>query len=81
MIKQKNSAETQSNLIGNITLSLERLEAILFFLETHQEEQHSYCIEHPDLPPDFEPRVLSMLYMASDLRRSLEADFRELRKG
>ncbi|MBS9780937.1 MAG: hypothetical protein KGV56_00405 [Gammaproteobacteria bacterium] len=70
----------QINLVDNISLSLEKLDGVLFFLEQHQESEHQYSVEYPHLST-FETRVLTMLYMANEIQRNIKSDFEKLIGG
>ncbi|MBS9782165.1 MAG: hypothetical protein KGV56_06675 [Gammaproteobacteria bacterium] len=70
----------QINLVDNISLSLEKLDGVLFFLEQHQEAEHQYSVEYPHLST-FETRVLTILYMANEIQRNIKSDFEKLIGG
>lgn len=77
----RNFTRNQNELIDSIALSLEKLDSLLFFLENYQEEQRAYSVQYPNLLQSFEPRVLSLLYMAIEAQRKIKENFEQLTLG
>ncbi len=66
-----------NDTIDNIYLSLEKLDSLLFFLEAHLEEECAHSVKYPK-HSIFEPRSLSLLYMANEIQREIKADIDKL---
>lgn len=77
----RNFTRNQNELIDSIALSLEKLDSLLFFLENYQEEQHAISVRYPNLKYFHEPRVLPLLFMATEAQRKIKEDFQKLAFG